>query len=214
MTLRRARDQIKGLADNGRKRRVKLLHEENNIDELFNFAYRPSSFELKFNKISEENIRYFQDLLTILARKTDICFTALVIDRKDPAYKHRTLLDMYKIITHKYFNYRCKEKCIFAPDDFDTGLSWDQVVRSDKIAALMPMESHSSLALQCCDILSGTIGLALKDEVEYTNRDKVRLPMVTTFEQEFACKIKSNFTVNKPRYMSVWTLDFSKVRTK
>lgn len=214
MQLLRVRDQIRGLADRNRKQRIKNLREANNIDELFNFAYRPSSFELKFDKISAENISLFKDLLRVLARKTDLQFTAIVIDRHDPAYEHRTLLDMYKIITHKFFNYRCKETCVFMPDDFDTGLSWNDVMQSDKIAAVVPTESHASLALQCCDILAGTIGLALKDKNEHAKRDEIRKEMVETFEEEFQCQIKREFTVWQPKYISVWTLDFSKAKRK
>ena len=212
--LQRIRDQIKGLADRNRKQRVINLRAENDMDQLFQFAYRPSSFELKFDKITGQNIKLFQDLIRILARKTNIRFTAIVIDRQDPSYEHRVLLDMYKIITHKFFNYRVKQTSVFMPDDFDTGMSWNDVVKSEKIAAVIPAESHSSLALQCCDILGGTIGLALKNPTDYTNRDIVRKPMVETFEQEFNCKISKKFTVSSPKYISVWTLDFAKARRK
>lgn len=212
--LQRIRDQIKGLADRNRKQRVLNLRQDGDIDQLFQFAYRPSSFELKFDKITAKNISFFQDLLRALARKCDLRFTAIVIDRHDPSYEHHTLLDMYKIITHKFANYRLKVCSVFVPDDFDTGLSWNDVVRSDKIAAVIPAESHSSLALQCCDVLGGTIGLALKDKADFTNRDIVRLPMVKTFETEFKCIISKEFTVSKPKYISVWTLDFSKARGK
>ncbi len=212
--LQRMRDQIKGLADRKRKERVLRLKAAGNVEELFNFAYRSSSFELKFDKITSQNISLFQDLLKILARKTDIRFTAIIIDRQDPSYEHRALIDMYKIITHKYFNFRLKNSSVFVPDDFDTGLSWGDIVRSEKITAVIPAESHSSLALQCCDVLAGTIGLALKNRTYYTKRDLVRLPLLKTFESEFGCTIKKEFTVFKPKYISVWTLDFSKVKTK
>lgn len=210
--LQRIRDQIKGLADRGRKQRVLNLKTDGDIDQLFQFAYRSSLFELKFDKITSENLSLFQDLLKVLARKVDFKFTAIVIDRLDSSYEHRTQLDMYKLVTHKFFNHRIKYDAIFMPDEFDTGLSWTDVVRSDMLQAVIPIESHSSLALQCCDILSGTIGLGLKSKSDYSKRDKVRLPMVQTFESEFSCKIKRVFTVNRPKYISVWTLDFSKAR--
>lgn len=212
--LQRIRDQIKGLADRKRKEKVLDLKEKGNLDELFNFAYRKSSFELKFDKITSQNLSLFQDIIKVLARKIDIRFTAIVIDREDPSYNHRALIEMYKIITHKFFNFRLKSLSVFMPDDFDTGLSWGDIVSSDKIAAVIPAESHSSLALQCCDILGGIVGLALKDKNDYSNRDIVRSPIVETFESEFSCKIKKEFTVWKPKYISVWTLDFSKVKTK
>lgn len=212
--LQRIRDQIKGLSDRSRKQRVLDLKTDGDIDQLFQFAYRPSSFELKFDKITAQNIVLFQDLLRVLARKCDLRFTAMVIDRHDPSYEHRTLIDMYKIITHKYANYRLKTPSVFVPDDFDTGLSWDDIVQSEKIVAVIPSESHSSLALQCCDVLGGAIGLALKAKQDYTKRDTVRLPMVETFEAEFNCRISKEFTVSNPKYISVWTLDFSKARNK
>lgn len=210
--LQRIRDQIRGLADRNRKQKVLNLRKEKNLDELFQFAYRPSSFELKFDKITDQNILLFQDLIKILARKSDMRFTAIVIDRQDISYEHRTLIDMYKIITHKFFNFRLKNTSVFVPDDFDTGLSWDDVVVSEKIASVIPAESHSSIALQCCDILGGIIGLGLKDKSDYTKRDLIRLPLVTTFELEFKCKIAKVFTVSTPKYISVWTLDFAKAR--
>lgn len=212
--LQRIRDQVKGLADRGRKQRVLKLKIDGDIDQLFQFAYRSSTFELKFDKITAENISLFQDLLKILARKVDFKFTAVVIDRHDPSYEHRAQLDMYKLVTHKFFNYRVKYDAIFMPDEFDTGLSWSDIVRSENLKAVIPIESHSSLALQCCDILAGTIGLGLKDKTNYTKRDEVRLPMVQTFQTEFDCDIKRVFTINKPKYISVWTLDFSKAKRK
>lgn len=212
--LQRIRDQIKGLADRNRKQRVLNLKTDGDIEQLFQFAYRLSSFELKFDKITKENLSLFQDLLRLLARKVEFKFTAIVIDRQDPSYEHRTLIDMYKLITHKFFNYRMKNKVIFMPDEFDTGMSWSNIVRSDNIAAVVPLESHSSLALQCCDVLGGVIGLGLKDKSDYTKRDDVRLSMVAVFEQELNCQIKQVFTVSKPRYISVWTLDFAKAGRK
>lgn len=210
--LLRIRDQIHGLSMRQRQERIKKLRHDKDIEQLYNLAFRPSSFELKYDKITESNLSLYQDLFKLLARKADFKFTAIVIDRKDSSYVHKSLLDMYKIITHKFFNHRINSQVIYMPDNFDTGLSWSEVVRSNSISAIVPIESHASLALQCCDLLGGIIGLALKDQKDYTKRDIVRSPLLKTFKEEFKCEITREFTVANPKYISVWTLDFSKVK--
>jgi len=189
LKLRRIRDQIKGLALRDRQQRIVDLKEIGDMDQLFQFAYRPSSFELKFSKVTKKNLGYYQDLLKVLARKTDFRFTAIWIDRVNPDYKFESYLSMYQAIITKYFDNANYSDTIFVPDEFDAGLAWEDVVASDRIVATIPIESHSCLAMQCCDVLGGIIGLGLKESESYTNSDWVRVPLLQTFEAEFRCTV-------------------------
>jgi len=212
--IRRIRDQIRGLADKNRKTRVQQLKDQNDIDQLYNFAKKPSAFELKFKKVTKENKKFFEDLVKVLAYKVEFRFTAVVIDRRDPYYKHTKHVDMYKRIVRLYFKHCFKGEGIFMPDEFDLGLSWDEIVQSEKIRTVVPIESHASIGLQCCDILGGIISLGLKSESDYTKSDQVRFSVVDMFQEVFNCNIKENFTQNNPKYIKVWTIDFSKAKNK
>jgi hypothetical protein len=197
--LRRVRDQIKGLALRDRQMRIAQLKNDNDIEQLFQFAYRPSSFELKFSKITQKNLHLYQDLIKILARKTIMDFTAVMVDKTNAEACSTTFLDLYKAIIAEYYANSRSSETIFIPDEFDTTLSWDDVIISEHIIATIPIESHSCLALQCCDVLGGIIGLGLKSPGKYTNSDLTRLPLVYTFEKEFNCKITEEFTVSLPQ---------------
>ena len=212
--IRRVRDQIRGLTDKNRKTRVQQLKDQNDIDQLYNFAKKPSAFELKFKKVTEENRKLFEDLVKVLAYKVEFKFTAIVIDREDSHYKHTSHVDMYKRIVRLYFKHCFQGEGIFMPDEFDPGLSWDEIVQSEKIRAVVPIESHASIGLQCCDILGGIISLGLKSKVDYTKSDGVRLSVVDVFQKVFKCNIKENFTQDDPKYINVWTIDFSKANNK
>lgn len=213
--LARVRDQIEAKARYNKQKRVKDVYQQKDIDQLYNFAKSTNSFELKYKHVSDENIRFFKILIKILMNKVDFRFDAIVIDRKDPAYIHRDLKSMYKIITHKYFNYRCKDQCIFIPDNFDDhNWSWSEVLNNQNILSVVPGSSHSLLPLQVVDLLTGIIGHGLKDKVDYTNKDRVREPLVTVFEEEAGMKIKRVVTKNSPKYISIWTLDFSKTKKR
>jgi hypothetical protein len=201
--LRRIRDQIKGLALRDRQRKIVGLKEVEDIDQLFQFAYRPSSFELKFGKVTKKNLGYYQDLIKVLAHKTDFRFAAIWIDRKDSNYKFESYLSMYQTIIARYFDGADCNDTIFVPDEFDAGLSWENVVDSNRIVATIPIESHSCLAMQCCDVLGGIIGLGLKETESYTNSDLVRLPLLQTFEEEFKCKIEKDIVVSYPKSIRI-----------
>jgi len=199
--LRRIRDQIKGLAVRDRQKRILDLKESGDVEQLFQFAYKPSSFELKFGKVTAKNLPLYQDLVRVLARKTDIRFTMIMTDRA--AHPEATFLDHYRAIIADYYDGAASVDTIFVPDEFDSGLSWDDVILSDRIVATIPIESHSCLALQCCDILGGIIALGCKNPSDYTNSDKTKLPLLATFEEEFGCKVSQRFSVTQPREVVV-----------
>jgi hypothetical protein len=202
--LRRIRDQIKGLALRDRQSRIALLKEECDMEQLFQFAYKPSSFELKFSKVTAKNLKLYQDLVKVMARKTDMSFTVVMMNKAD--YPEARFLDLYRSIVSEYYAPPYSVDTIFVPDEFDTSLSWDDVIVSDRIIATIPIESHSCIALQCCDVLGGIIALGCKSPGDYTNSDKVRLPLLKTFEEEFGCKVSSDFRVNEPRNITVKTV--------
>ncbi|MDR1135152.1 MAG: DUF3800 domain-containing protein [Clostridiales Family XIII bacterium] len=206
LKLLRVRDQIRGLALRDRQKRVLELKNIGDMEQLFQFAYRPSSFELKFSKVTPKNLTLYRDLLKILARKTDMSFTAVMVDKADEESLKPSFLDLYKAIIAEYYSRDRSTETIFIPDEFDTKLSWDDVIISDRIIATIPIESHSCLALQCCDVLGGIIGLGLKDRMTYTNSDHDRMPLVETFEDEFDCKISREFSVSSPRQISTRTI--------
>lgn len=210
--LVRVRDQIEALSRFNRLKRTRILKEEGDIEQLFNFAKSPSSFELKYKHVSNENIHLFKIFLKILIYKVNFCLDALVIDRKDPHYKHTDLKDMYKIITHMYFNYRCKAECIFVPDSFDHLWEWRSILSNVQIKAVIPGSSQALLPLQAVDILTGVIAQGLRGKEDYTNKDKVREPLLKLFTEVAKIEIKKSVTVNKPRYISIWTIDFSKTK--
>lgn len=210
--LMHVRDQIEALSRYNRKRRIEKIYSDKDMDQLYNFAKNPRTFELKYQYVSEENIRFFKILTKILVNQVDFKLDALVIDRKDPSYKHTNLTDMYKIITHLYFNYRCKEECIFIPDSFDHKWDWQAILKNDNIRAVIPGSSHSLLPLQIVDILTGMIGQGLRSKEEYSNRDSVREPLLKVFTEEANLIISRSVTVSKPKYISVWTVDFSKTK--
>ena len=210
--LTRARDQIEALSRYNRKKRVEKLYVDKDIEQLFNFAKNLNSFELKYQFVSDENLHFFKILIKILINQVDFKMDALVIDRKDASYKHTDLADMYKIITHLYFNYRCKEECIFIPDSFDHSWEWQKMLNNQNIRAVIPGSSHSLLPLQVVDILTGLIGHGLRSKDEYSNRDIIREPLLKVFTEEANIKISRSVTVSKPKYISIWTIDFSKTK--
>jgi len=61
-------------------------------------------------------------------------------------------------------------------------------------------------------MVTGIIGHGLRQKSEYSNRDKVRLPLLKLFCEEANIKIQKTVTVSKPKYISIWTIDFSKTR--
>ena len=210
--LTRVRDQIEAKARYNKLHRINVVKNSKDIDQLYNFAKAPNDFELKFNYISNENIKLFKILLMILIHEVNFRFDALVIDRKDPSYNHTNLADMYKIISHRYFNHRCKKECIFVPDSFDHLWNWQILLNNPQIKAIIPSSSHALLPLQIVDILTGIIAQGLRNQSEYSNRDKIREPLIKLFTEETKFKIKPTNTVNKPRYISTWTLDFSRTK--
>ncbi len=111
-----------------------------------------------------------------------------------------------------YFNFRCKQECIFVPDSFDHLWNWTTMLNNPQIKAIIPGSSLAFLQLQTVDILTGLIAQGLKDESDYNNKDRVRLPLLKIFTEEAKIKISKSVTVNKPKYISIWTLDFSKTK--
>jgi hypothetical protein len=213
--LVRVRDQIEAKARYNKQQRIQQVRKDGDVEQLFNFAKAPDAFELKYKHVSGENLHLFKILLKTLIHEVDFKLDALVIDREDPSYKHTNLTDMYKILTHQYFNYRCTENCIFVPGSFDDHWKWNDVLNNGNILAMIPGSSHSLLPLQVVDILTGIIGQGLKEEMDYTKKDIVRKPLVKLFEEESNLKIqKENTTVNKPRYISLWIQDFSKAKKR
>lgn len=210
--LARVRDQVEALSRFNRLRRTQLVKDQGDIEQLFNFAKSPRSFELKYKHVTNENLRLFKIFIKILINKINFRFDALVIDRKDPNYKHTNLADMYKIVTHMYFNFRRKQECIFVPDSFDHLWNWTSMLNNSQIRAIIPGSSQAFLQLQTVDILTGIIAQGLKDESDYNNKDKVRLPLLKIFMEEAKIKIAKSVTVNKPKYISIWTLDFSRTK--
>ena len=210
--LARARDQIEAKARYNKLQRVEIVRKQNDLGQLYNFAKAPKDFELKFNYVSDENIRLFKILIKILIHKVDFRFDALIIDRKDSNYLHTDLDDMYKIITHRYFNHRCKQECVFVPDSFDHLWNWQNLLNNPQIKAIIPGSSHALLPLQTVDILTGLIAQGLRTKVEYSNRDRVREPLLKVFQEEAKFIVKPTNTVNTPKYISTWTLDFSKAK--
>ncbi|MFZ1523143.1 MAG: DUF3800 domain-containing protein [Candidatus Saccharimonadales bacterium] len=215
--LSRVRDQIEAKSRYNKQEKIQESFNQNDLTSLYNFAKSSTNkgFELKFKHISNENISQFKILVGILFADIHFRFDAICIDRNDPNYRHDTLKDMYKIVTHKYFNYRCKSECIFIPDIFDVhNWNWGEVLNNDNINTILPAESHSMLALQVVDVLTGLVGLGLKTEIEQNNSDKRRLPLLESLQKAGHFKISREFTVRKPRYFSVWTLDFSKTKKR
>ncbi len=210
--LARVRDQIEARSRFNKLKRVETLKEQGDVEQLYNFAKAPDDFELKYKHVSGENIRFFSDLIKILIRKVEFRFDALVIDRKDPSYKHTNLSDMYKIITHLYFNNRCSQECVFVPDSFDHMWNWSALLNNPQIKAIIPASSHSFLPLQTVDIMTGLVAQGLRNKSEYSNRDKVREPLLKVFTDEAKITIKPSVTVNVPKYVSIWTIDFSKTK--
>jgi hypothetical protein len=202
--LRRIRDQIRGLALRDRQSRIALLKEDGDIEQLFQFAYKPSSFELKLSKVTAKNLKLYQDLVKVMARKTDMSFTVVLANKTD--HPEARFLDLYRSIIAEYYAPPYSADTIFIPDEFDTSLSWDDVIVSERIIATIPIESHSCIALQCCDVLGGIIALGCESPDNYTNSDMVRLPLLKTFEDEFGCKVSSDFSVNEPRSITVKTV--------
>lgn len=212
--LSRVRDQIEAKARYNKLQRIEKVQEEGDQGQLYNFAKAPKDFELKYQHVSNENIRFFKILLKILFNKVDFRFDAIIIDRQDPNYKHTDLFDMYKIITHCYFNHRCKDSCVFVPDSFDHMWNWQNMLNNEHIKAIIPGNSHSLLPLQIVDILTGIIAQGLREDKKYTNKDIVRAPLVKVFQEEAKFRIIPTATVNKPRYVSTWTIDFSKTKKR
>lgn len=210
--LTRVKDQIEALSRFNRLKRTQIAKDQEDIEQLFNFAKASSSFELKFKHVTNENIRLFKIFVKILIHKVSFRFDAIVIDRKDPNYKHTNLADMYKIVTHMYFNYRCKQECIFVPDSFDHLWDWTSILNNPQIRAIIPASSHAMLQLQTVDIITGIIAQGLKNEEDHNNKDKVRAPLIKVFTEEAKVEISKSVTVNKPKYISIWTLDFSKTK--
>jgi len=210
--LMRIKEQIEALSRFNRLKHVQMLKSEGDIEQLYNFAKSAGTFELKFKHITEENIRFFKILIKILIHRIDFRFDALVIDRKDPNYRHTDLSDMYKIITHLYFNHRCKVGSIFVPDSFDYRWNWASMLNNPQIVAIIPSSSHALLALQTVDILTGLVAQGLKNKADYTNKDKVRASLLKVFTEEAKVSIEKSVTVNKPKYISIWTIDFSRTK--
>lgn len=215
--LHRVRDQIFHLSQFNRRNRVRRLFEQKNLKQLYNFAKKYSSFELKFNKISEENIHLFQDLLKALFSKIDFKLNCLVIDRTHPQYQHVGLEGMYKSLVSTYSKHCIKNNFIFIPDMFNPTFNWNKLNYDKKCKFILPQVSDTSLPLQVVDVLTGTIGLALKCRNEGTNKlnksETKRLSMVKTFEKLVGKSINNNITTSKPKYISVWTIDFNKKRS-
>lgn len=210
--LTRVRDQVESLSRFNRLKRTQLVRDQGNLEQLFNFAKSPSSFELKYKHVTNENIRLFKIFTKILIHRVDFRFDALVIDRKDPSYRHTNLADMYKIVTHLYFNHRCKQECIFAPDSFDHLWNWATMLNNPQIKAIIPGSSQALIQLQTVDILTGIVAQGLKDETDYNNKDRVRVPLLKVFTEEAKITIAKLVTVNKPKYISIWTIDFSRTK--
>lgn len=210
--LSRPKDQIEALARYNRRNRVDQLYTNKDIDQLYDFAKTSKNFELKYKYVSNENLRFFKILIKKFIHDVDFNLDALVIDRKDPSYSHTNLSDMYKIITHMYFNYRCQEDCIFIPDSFDQSWNWSKILNNKNIKAIIPGSSDSFLALQLVDIMTGLIGHGLRQKSEYSNRDLVRQPLLKLFCEEAKILIQKTVTVSNPKYISIWTIDFSKTK--
>ena len=211
--LSRVREQIEARASFNRNKKVEKLYDNRDIQRLYKFTKPGLKFELKYKLVGHSNLGLFKGLIKALVRKVDFKFDAIVIDRQDPAYNHTSLMAMYKIITRQYFSRVCREDCIFIPDSFnDHSWNWRNSLNYANIKAIIPASSHSLIYLQAVDILSGIIGQALKDKDDYTNKDKLRQPLVEIFEKEAKITITRNVTVNKPRYINIWTMDFSKAK--
>lgn len=210
--LARVRDQIEAKARYNKLQRIERVKQSEDLNQLYNFAKAPNDFELKFNYISNENIKFFKILLMILIHKVDFRFDALIIGRNDPSYNHTNLSDMYKIITHMYFNYRCKQECVFVPDSFDHLWNWQSLLNNQQIRSIIPSSSHALLPLQVVDILTGIIAQGLRTSEEYSNRDMVRAPLIKLFEEETKFKIVPSHTRSNPKYISTWTIDFSRTK--
>jgi hypothetical protein len=212
--LYRIHEQVLHFSKYRRMERVNLAYQQKDLDTLFNFAKSYVRFELKFYKVSPENIRLFQDLVKALFKKIDFRFNAIVIDRADPDYTHIGLYPMYKTIINVFSHHCIQSDFVFVPDMFDYRFDWYDMNYSSKVKAIIPTTSDSSFPLQVVDVLTGIISLGLKykyyDDRDLTNNDLKRKPLLVTLEEELGKKIDKRLTVNYPKYFSVWTVDFSK----
>lgn len=212
--LQRIYDQIKNLSIRNRSRRVEILKDNNNIEELYNLARTYNEFELKHYYISNENKILYCDLIKALFKKTQFRFTSIIVDRKDPLYQRDPdgQFPLYLKAFKLYASHCVKiPDYIFVPDSFDPGFDWN--VKSGKLPiAILPLDSKACLQLQIVDVLSGLISQALKlySGESPNNKDNVRQPVVDTLENVLSIKIEGNITVNRPNYFNVWMINWGR----
>ncbi len=215
--LHRIYDQVLHLSRYKRLQRVNQAFETGDLDTLYNFAKYFRNFEMKFDKVSQENIHFFMDLVKALFRKANFKFNALVIDRNDEYYTHTGLVAMYKSIVNLHSNHCMKGEYVFVPDMFDYRFDWYQIKHSEYLKAVIPTTSDASFPLQVVDVLTGIISLSLKFKYgkpgEFNNSEIKRKPLLGTLQKELGKNVDKNVTVkSKNYYFSVWTVDFSKRR--
>ncbi len=213
-SMSRVRDQIFAKSRNNWLQRTSQLYSDQDLDKLYKTAKTFNKFELKFSKVTEENRDLFSDLIKALWSKVDFRFNALVLDRQDPNYKHYGMEKLYSSIINTYTKKCLKDDSyIFIPDQFDDTFDWNTKINYQKDPQqVIPQSSESSLPLQIVDILTGIVGLGLRNSNghELSNSDNKRLPILETLEAKIDKKVDGNLTVNVPRYFSIWIRDFSR----
>lgn len=218
--IRRVYDQIFNLSIRNRQERIKRLLAENDMLQIASLANSYNQFELKHYFINNENNILYSDFIKALFKRTRFKYTAIVFDRHDSAYvrdenPHALYLKALKMFSSHVAN-KDKLEYIFVPDSFDDSFFWN--VKDGKLPiGILPLDSHGSIFLQVCDVLTGLVlqGLRNSQGVNASKSDIVRIPVLETLENKLGRKINGKFTVTvNENYFNVWPVSFNKIINK
>lgn len=234
--LRPISDQIRDLAKKSKQQRIDTLFAEGKIDELISLAKGSKTFELKYDRISNNNKHLFKTLVKEYFSVKDARFTAIIVDKKNPTFKPTKV---FPGTWDAYITYAClaiqREHRNLNPTTLVTIL--DEISREKHVTDTLEeavknkfeisclkkgmnkgnlicsrAESNSHILIQVVDILLGCVSFEYKMRNGLLAQNLIdrKIDVVQEILKQIGKKdFKGDFTVNKPNYFSVWEMNWS-----
>lgn len=233
--IRKRYDQLRGIADNNKQLTINNWLQNGQINELAAMARRGKDFEMKFDRINSTNNTIYKALIDDYFTVADARFTALIIDKNDPAFNpvvtfpgtweaYITYASM--ILARELSNLKPESLCalidyISKPSNITTIFEEEVAGKTNQRLSrrglgninlqCTQMESHANLIIQIVDVLLGavTFDYKLNNGLISPNlqarREVVSNAVKTNLEKT---DLKGSFTKHVPSYFSVWEMQW------
>ncbi len=215
-----------------KNRRIENLLSQNKKDEVIQMLRGNYRFEMKSDNIGNPNLLpHYLSMVDIFLADHDNRFSAMIVDRQNPAFDHAGLQDEWESYT-KYTALLVKKEMQQLPVDelcvvvdeitkprtkalsledtilgkIRTEIANDQNLDFNNIFGAFTIESHSNLPMQLSDVLLGAVMYDYKKRYGMNSAltESKKEPFVSKIRNELGVQtLASEFTHNTKAYFNV-----------